>query len=85
MDVVWLWIAEPLLFTTIGSSLKLSDLPSGTIGKSVTIVVSGETICRAGMCSRVPQQRGAAGSSKVQQGSPAAGCPARQLAINMPS
>jgi NhaP-type Na+/H+ or K+/H+ antiporter len=38
---VWDLAAEPMLFATIGATFRFDSLPSGTVGKSVLIVVCG--------------------------------------------
>lgn len=42
MSLVWLWIMEPMLFVTIGSSIYFKTLASGTIPKALIIICSGE-------------------------------------------
>ena len=44
MSLVWRWIMEPILFVTVGSTLDFSKLETGTIPKSVVIVVCGVTL-----------------------------------------
>lgn len=54
MSLVWRWIMEPILFVTVGSTLDFAKLESGTIPKSVVIVLSGVTlrmICTYGAMS----------------------------------
>ena len=41
MKFIWIWIMEPMLFVTIGSSIKFDTLDTGTIPRSLVIIVSG--------------------------------------------
>lgn len=41
MSLIWRWVMEPILFVTVGSTLDFSSLSSGTIPKSVLIVLTG--------------------------------------------
>jgi Kef-type K+ transport system membrane component KefB len=44
MGKIWCWVAEPILFVTVGSTLDFSTLSSGTVPKSIIIVVAGVTV-----------------------------------------
>lgn len=41
MSLIWRWVMEPILFVTVGSTLDFNTLSSGTIPKSVLIVLTG--------------------------------------------
>lgn len=42
MNLVWIWIAEPMLFVTMGASINFDTLDKGTIPKALIIICSGE-------------------------------------------
>ena len=41
---LWMWVIEPILFTSIGSSIDFSTLQDGTVPKSIAIVCAGKLL-----------------------------------------
>lgn len=41
LNIVWVWMMEPMLFVTIGASMNFSELATGTIPKSLLIICTG--------------------------------------------
>jgi Kef-type K+ transport system membrane component KefB len=44
LNVVWIWVMEPMLFSTIGAAVNFSALASGTILRSIIIVCTGAIV-----------------------------------------
>ncbi|KRX03027.1 hypothetical protein PPERSA_04822 [Pseudocohnilembus persalinus] len=44
LEVIWVYICQPLLFALIGSSVKFRDIETDLIGKSIALVFIGTAI-----------------------------------------
>lgn len=41
LNIIWMWVMEPMLFVTIGASINFSTLSTGTIPKALLIIGTG--------------------------------------------